>query len=272
MADNAKLYENYKTNAIEGSVLRVGVLNTFMNDFDVEQLGLKYVLDKQVKAGVTMAFEKMKKSGIQIVDIDFDLNEFSNIGLLVFRIIAGKPQCGQACVKQTWNAYLGDSERFDTSAPYHSYEEFLNKSTLSTFWREYFERGNIDDMCQSSCADFDSARMDFAATVKSWYNRFNVDTIMYPSISNLPFAIKPEIGFTNFDDLSATFFSPYTGFSALNVPIGFSKRTDKAPDGLPMGLTMLTPTKSFAKAILIAKKFETEFLNGKYPLLPRGFA
>ena len=209
------------------------------------------------------------RSNYKIIDIEVNQTEFDELNQLSYKIIlSGLYNCIDSCFKASFEKYINDSDRFQSDSPYKTYSDILS-SPLLNHWFERFNRSNFqnpNEICKSGCEIHDSLRLKFTSYVNDWFIRANVDLLILPTSLDLPFFINQTEPLIN---ASPTFISPYTGLPSLNIPIGFSKSDKYAPDGLPIGLMMITKSEDILSAFKLAKVYEKYYLTNIINKLPK---
>ena len=265
MGNKIEIYDEYQT--IDVKKIKVGSVKALWSNFNISYpIGeFTYIFDDQVYQIVSNAKKNFEKLNLPIVDIEMNQTEFDTLNDLSFQIIiSGLSGCMDACVKGPIEKYLNDSKRFQYDSPYKSYEDLLSSPLLSKHWFETFNRSNFqnpNERCRDECLPQDSYRSKFREYVNDWFNRSNTNVLIFPTSLDLPFFIGAEL-----DNSSPTFICPYTGLASLSISVGFSKPDQYAPDGLPVGLMMITHKDDLPLAFKMAKLYEENFsYNKKLP-------
>lgn len=226
-----------------------------------------YYFDDAVNKSMKIAFENIKKlsNNFELVDGRLNQSFFNDFSDKAAQILQSQ---FVSCAPCFFTIEL--NEFFKKSGPnvaFHSIGEFLASKDLSEFWKQFFEKSGDFDLngnCSKECEVYDKAIGEFKRDfVSKWFDNFVVDVILLPTMTNLPGKIN-EIDETRAD---AMFISSYSGFAALNLPVGFSEVTKNAPDGLPVGLTLLATPGKIEDAFKVAKIYSGQFIKVK--LVPK---
>lgn len=263
MSGNISIYDKIiNKNLI--SVLKIGIVNQFYNPFNVSNMfgNFTYIIDKQVKSAIQNALENLEKLGLEVVKIDISQDTFNLLNNISSDIVIERQfNCVLLCVKDSINDYLNKTDRFEYDSPFHKFDDLLLSPYLTKYWNETFSKSNIDDpahKCEIGCSKYEKLRQDFTQIVKQWYDQNGIQALVFPTINDLPYVLKDIDKLIN---ISPTFLSPYTKYAALSIPIGFSKETTDAPDGLPIGMMLLTPNENLYNVFKIATKYSEIYPN-----------
>lgn len=264
------VYQKYKDKEESNKKFKVAYVKQFLEPFNLTNIFGTFLnkFDDEVNATLQKTIKNMRDSNIEIVEVDLNSTEFELAKNFTQNIIIERiaEKCGDACFKHPFDRYLADSERFQADAPYHSFEDLLKSPLLSSYWRNHFNATNYPDaenFCEQKCRIYDIERQKFKNLVNSWYKSSNADAFIFPSISELPYNLNITEPILT---VSHTFMSPYTGYATLNLPAGFSKPTKDSPNGLPIGIQLLSLPETLVNTFKIAKIYETKYLkNRKFP-------
>ena len=275
MSNKKDIYEKYLQE--DSSKINIGIVEAFWNNFNIsyELFGdFTYKFDEQVYETLNNSVNNFAKLNYKIIDIKVNQTEFNELNQLSLQIIiTGLYNCIDSCYKASVEKYLNDAERFQSDSPYNNYQEMLSSPLLSEFWHERFNRSNFpnpDETCRVECETHDLLRSRFVEYVNAWFSKSGADVLLFPTSLDLAFFINSTEPLNN---ASPTFIAPYTGLPSLNIPVGFSKPDKYAPDGLPIGLMMITQRDNLLSEFKLAKVYEKNYpINSKLPeLTPRLF-
>ena len=245
--------------------IRVLHLGNFFQPFNVtlSSLGATffYFLDEAVNKSMQNALVNIEKLGFELIDARLNESHFGELIQNVAQIIEAQfSTCAPCFFTVDLNRFLNNS---GPSAPFHGIGEFLASPVLANFWKEFFSGSGAFDLngdCSKECAVYDSAIRVFKADfVRRWFDSFGADVAVLPTMTNLP----ERIGEVDETRAGASFLSSYSAFAALNLPIDFSGEMIGAPDGLPIGLTVLAPPEKIEQAFAFAKMYSEAFIRVK---------
>jgi amidase len=195
--------------------------------------------DPEVKALMEKALEDLKAQGAEMID-PFIIPNFDDLIDDAF--------CGD--FQADLNEYLS---KHGQGAPYHTLAEIIQTG----LYLPYIEARLKDaaapkpatDTNSRPCTDtyHDEKKIMFREAVLQAMDKHKLDAVVYPTWSNAP--RKVGDGRSPAGDNSQV-LSPYTGFPAITVPMGFTHGT------LPAGMTFLG--KSFDEANLIKYAYAYE--------------
>jgi amidase len=195
--------------------------------------------DPEIKALMAKAIEDLKAQGAEVVD-PFVIPNYSDLIDDAF--------CGD--FQADLNDYL---TKHGQGAPYHTLAEIIQTG----LYLPYIEARLKDaaapkpatDTTSLPCSDtyHDEKKIMFRAAVLEAMDQHQLDAVVYPTWSNAPRPVGD--GRSPAGDNSQV-LSPYTGFPAITVPMGYTHAT------LPAGITFLG--KSFGEANLIKYAYAYE--------------
>lgn len=205
---------------------RIGVLKSFFGQEPESQ---------EVNVAIEKSIEVMRKQGAIIVPIDepVDINKVNDIQVSFHETTA------------YFNQYLKE-----VGAPVKSLEEIL----ASGKYAKAIE-GGIKNRLKISMADLEYKermlkRMQLQERVMKIMADHSLDAMVYP----LNKSLVAKIGETQAKHNG--YFAAITGFPTVEVPAGFSKPTDSAPLGVPIGFEILGRPWSESTLIKLAYAFE----------------
>lgn len=195
--------------------------------------------DPEVKSAMQQAIADLKSQGASIVD-PFVIPNFADLTDDVF--------CGD--FQSDLNDYLAHHGQ---AAPYHSLADIIQ----SGLYLPYIEARLKDaaapkaatDTNSRPCPDVyhDDKKITLREAILAAMDKQHVDAIVYPTWSNAP--RKVGDGRSPAGDNSQV-LSPYTGFPAITVPMGYTHGR------LPAGITFLGKTFGEAELIKLAYAYE----------------
>jgi Asp-tRNA(Asn)/Glu-tRNA(Gln) amidotransferase A subunit family amidase len=194
--------------------------------------------DAEVVKVFTTALEAMRRAGAIIVDpVKVELDQISRL--------QGAGTCGG--FKYDINRYLaGRGDR----VPVHSLEEIIKSRRFHPSVQprlqqaqEGAENGPETQACKAESA----YREEVRAAVLKTMDAEKLDAFVYPTWSNPPRLIG-DLNTPHGDN--SQFFSPTTGFPAINVPMGYTRGT------LPAGITFLGRAWDETTLIRLAYAYE----------------
>lgn len=268
MINDSNIYNEFSYANFTG--LKVGYLNTFWNNFNFTNPFGKftYIINSEIDKALNTALLNLKKLNLNVKEIVFDDIEFGSLNDITQQIvITGLTGCIDSCFKSLLEKYFKDNERFQFDSPVKSFEDLLNSPILSTYWKKRLNETNIlnpNEKCTSACIIHDSLRKRFRQSVSAWFKDSDVDVILVPTTSDLAFLLDATETQNN---INPTFIAPFSGFATISFPIAFSKPSLNAPDGLPIGLMMITPKENLLTAFKIAKLYDNNYIKTK--ILPK---
>jgi Asp-tRNA(Asn)/Glu-tRNA(Gln) amidotransferase A subunit family amidase len=275
MSNNFSFYEEYlKPN--ENKELKLGFVSNFFEPFNVSGSSggpiISYVLDPNVKTLLVDSIDKFKQVGVRLIEITFDKSKLEEVFQVSGPLFFYRMSCSSACTKYSYNNYFNDSTRFASDAPYTSFDQLANSWLLSAKWSTYFNRSQTstpNENCISKCKEYDSLKIQFINIVEQWFAQ-DVDGLVMPTYSVLPEPINPSIKRPNADSninfITSIFnIATLTNLPALNVPIAYAKATSTRPDGLPLGVTIISKPDKLMNVFRMAKLYENKFNLAKLP-------
>ena len=207
--------------------------------------------DPEVKELMEKAIKDLKAQGAEVVD-PFIIPNFSDLIDDAF--------CGD--FQADLNDYLA---KHGQGAPYHTLAEIIQTGLFLPYIEARLKDAAAPkpatDTTSRPCTDtyHDEKKIMFREAVLEAMDKHKLDAVVYPTWSNAP--RKVGDGRSPAGDNSQV-LSPYTGFPAITVPMGFTHGT------LPAGMTFLGRT--FAEADLIKYAYAYEQAT-KHRHPPAGF-
>ncbi len=223
---------NYATSLVRDGLkgARIGVLR---------QAYERSTTDPEVVKVFMKALEDMKKAGAEIIDpATVDLSQ-----------VRRDPNAG-VCrgFKYDINAYLAAQ---GNRVPAHSLDEIIRSQKFHPSLQARLERaqqstpqGPDSDACKAEM----TYRKAFGAAVTKTMDQLKLDAFVYPTWSNPPRLIG-DLNTPHGDNSQV--FSPTSGFPAINVPMGYTRK-----GVLPAGVTFFGRAWDEATLIRLAYSYE----------------
>ena len=205
--------------------------------------------DPEVVAVFTRALEDLRRAGAVIVD-PAGVDGLDKIG---------RPPLARSCggFKYDMNRYLASH---GDAVPVHSVEEILKSRRFHPSVQvrlESAERSTPEGADSAACR----AEEDYRAAVRSAVLRamdaHQLDAFVHPTWSNPPRLIG-DLNTPHGDN--SQFFSPTTGFPAINVPMGYTRG-----GLLPAGMTFFGRAWSEPALIKLAYAYEQATMHRRQP-------
>src|SRR5262245_31813964 len=195
--------------------------------------------DEEVVKVFTKALDDMKAAGAEIVD-----------GINIERV--QRQQGAGTCrgFKYDINDYLATRGQ---KAPVHSLDEIIASGKFDPSAAGRLKNaasgpagaGPDSDACKADAA----YREAFGAAITKVMDEQRLDALVYPTWSFPPRPIVAEANIPTGDNSQV--YSPYSGFPALTVPMGYTR-----DNKLPAGMTMLGRAWDEARLIKLAYSYE----------------
>jgi amidase len=260
MIDDSSIYDSYsRWEGSSPSNLKLRVIRDFIEGFELSFVfgNFSYEPETQVRQAVDSSLNNFKEIGVSLFENRLNQSELSNIKEIIQGIYVYNGDCNSSCMKKFLNIYFNDSSRFDADAPYHNFEELLRSPLLDDYWKKTFTKANSsnsEEMCQSACAIFRRVRKQSQQLVESWFGDDQVDAIAFPTSAVLP-------TYHNYTKYGNPFYSvvlifTLAAYPTLNLPISYVEKSDTLPDGIPIGLLLVTKPEKLLNTLRIAKLFE----------------
>jgi Asp-tRNA(Asn)/Glu-tRNA(Gln) amidotransferase A subunit family amidase len=195
--------------------------------------------DPEIKALTEKAIQDLKVQGAEVVD-PFDIPNYSD---LIDDAFCGDPQADI-------NDYLA---KHGQNAPYHTLADIVQSGLYLPYIESRLKDATAPkpatDTTSRPCPDayHDEKKSAFRDAVLEAMDKHKLDAVVYPTWSNAP--RKVGDGRSPGGDNSQV-LSPYTGFPAMTVPMGYTHGT------LPAGLTFLGRPFDEADMIKFAYAYE----------------
>lgn len=266
MAANNSIYDIYANSKTKTKRFKIGYLKKFLEPFNVSSpIGtLRYTLDDEVYNAMINSIGNFRKLNVDIVELNTSISDMVRFIEEVYGV--RYYNCAIPCYKTSLNRYFSDSLRFESDAPYHSFDDLRKTDLLSSFFKEFLNVSNVDNpivTCYESCKPYDAQKITFQKIVESWFkisDKESFDTLLFPTMVTIPEEL------TDLDAasiLSPTFIAALSGYATISIPVSLSKPKKFAPDGLPIGAMLLSPNQSLTNMFSIAKMYETNYIKDK---------
>ncbi|MFS0635506.1 amidase family protein [Mesobacillus foraminis] len=228
-----KTYTHYlKKNGLKNA--RIGVVRDLFGD------------EPQINAAMEDAIEDMKEMGAEVVDVTIpNLDK-----------ILAYPSLSSYEFKFQLNDYLAS---LGSDAPVKSLSDIIESGKFDSSLRSgLVSRNNVQSLeNHAEYQEIITNRPKVAKdNVNAALNDNELDALLYPTSNALPAIIGKNQGAGNANRLS-----PFTGFPALSVPIGFSD------NGLPIGMELLGREFAEPTLIKIAYSYQEGTHHRKAPVL-----
>lgn len=210
----------------------------------------------------TNTLNEFKNLGVNIHKYTFSQEEFDEVFRISGPLFQLRQICSGSCYKNSLNRYFSDSIRFETDSPYRSFEEFASSDLLYSDWKYRLMASNNSESCDpNSCNTYDRLKSQFNQIVQSWFNKDDVDALIMPTYGIKPIFLNEQITsiITNLN------VATLSGIPALNVPAAYTEPTKEEPDGLPVGVLLLTKPDRLKNTFKLAKILENSRKLSKLP-------
>lgn len=262
MSDNSTIYSEFSRRDNEkSSDLRVSVFNVFFDSFPP----INYYLDSNVKSIMSDTLSRMKSIQLNITSFDLTQDELTNASQIILTQQSGAKACLIGCTRQAYNSYFNNSNRFQYDAPYKSFDDLFKSPLLSLYWRDELNKSvnsnNVDLECTQKCSLYDEYKAKYIKLIDSWFQRYNADALVIPNSAVLPYDCGSEQKNLTTFLIMATLANKLS----FNVPVGYSSSTSESPDGLPVGLLLVSRDDRIVQAFKIARLIEESRSSAKLP-------
>lgn len=263
MVDKQTIYESYLQD-MEPKMLSFGYFTNFLNTFSVNtDPQISYIVHSEIKAMVDLTVERLKHMNVQVFEHSLNTTEIERIFQIILAVYDAMYKCIRQCQKYELNAYFNDSSRFSYDSPYKNFESLVTSPLLDIKWKYRFDiinSTNQENECVEIYSKYDENRKEFLNIIDNWFE-MNITALLIPSTTILPYFDNQN--FTGI--ISLRNFAAFSGYAALNIPIGFTKPLNESPDGLPVGVLLISKSKDLINAFKIAKLYETNYGIFKLP-------
>jgi hypothetical protein len=174
-------------------------------------------------------------------------------------------ECQTFCLKDSFNEYFGQPNRFDVDAPYRDFESFFKSPILNGFWKDFLTPSNISnekDACKNGCVLYEQLKLELANLTTQLFINSNAEILVYPTANGLPLFLNN----LNDNSMVGTFLSSSTGYPSINVPIS-------SLDGFPLSVSFLARSENTTRLLRFAKHVEDKLykfsLPKNTPLIPQ---
>eukprot|EP00997_Jenningsia_sp_PLL12_P005976 NODE_2518_length_912_cov_94.896871_g2068_i0.p1 GENE.NODE_2518_length_912_cov_94.896871_g2068_i0~~NODE_2518_length_912_cov_94.896871_g2068_i0.p1 ORF type:complete len:228 (-),score=58.29 NODE_2518_length_912_cov_94.896871_g2068_i0:108-791(-) len=153
--------------------------------------------------------------------------------------------------------------------PYHSVKEIVDSKKLPAFYQPTWAKTlEVSSKCDDG-AVFEAAQREFATGVLDPLLE-TVDVLVWPTMPVFP----PKLGqdATDMDWGSAThppinmiLAGPWSKYATITVPMGFSSPNADAPDGVPIGIIMMSKPNKLGDLFKAAYSYQENHDVSKLP-------
>lgn len=251
------------------SQMRINIFNQFAyGEFDVPGRG-HYAVDPKVKSLFDGFVRNLQMSGAVVRN---DTSDPTVTTPIVFKLQSIDTS---ACTPRYRDAYLSDPSRFGPEVPYHSYADVLNSKKLPPFYQSNWEKGDFayrQGKCDNQTADFLAARRDFTSKFLDVLVG-DADLVLWPAAPGFPQKLPQAAFMRDWADetqpqyINLVMAGALGGYPAMTIPLGFSDPQPGAPDGLPVGVYMLTKPALMSRLFTAAYAYQERFGGSKMPRL-----
>ena len=268
MAEDPSIEQQYSNN-IAFDQLKVGVVSNFVNNFDlssmdIEKIGSMYNIDPEVKQAFDNTINRLKNLEIPVKEFSLSDNDFENLFKKLEEIFDLTVGCLFASKKESMNLYFSNDQRFGVNSPVKNFDELLQSQFLNEDWKGIFEYSlSLSNDREAICNAFDSKSAEIKDLVLSWYNDHDLDCLIVPTSSKLPDLRENSYDSNSID--STIIIGYMIGLPIINLPVDYSKKNSDAPDGLPIGLSLIARPERLNKVLKISQAYETNFGIKKLP-------
>lgn len=252
--------------SIQPNKIKIGYFKNFFQEIHINSVygNYTYDLDDQIVDNLIKSIKNMRDLKIEVVEIDLNSTQLTQMVLSIADLIfSAFSQCIPLCFKYSIDKYFNDSIKFEVDSPYKSFDDLAESSLLSEYWIKNFNMTNIQNAeatCEYSCMLHDEQRVQFTQLLETYYISNNIKALIFPTNNNLP----ADLNDTEFKiNLSPIYFPPITGYASLTIPIGFSKPTKTATNGLPIGMMIMSKQEHLDTIFTIAKLYDEKYLTQK---------
>ena len=261
MMGRSDAYDDYQNHTL--SKFKIGYFKRFFTSFNLsnEFGNFSYFVDDQVNKALMKAVDKLKDLKFEIIPIEMPITDFKKfIGLSVGIVIASSNVIS-ACIQKSYDKYFQDNNRFDSDAPYHNFESFINSSQLSDEWKSYFSGIVLNDTkneCKLKIENYQNFKKQYIDFFDYWFGKEDVQMFLFPTSNSLPHKLNETEDAIN---VSPSILSPFLGYPSLNMPIDFSIPTKNSSAALPIGMLMLTNRNNLFNVLKLASIYEKTYLK-----------
>lgn len=218
---------------------RIGVLNSFFGKKDIHQ---------EVNHVVNNSLEEMKKNGATLVPIEENIDADKLVKEVSVHLYD---------LKAHLNIYLQD---LGSRAKVNSLAEVIASGKYHKGIEENIKFAETLDINTPVYNERLIKRMELRDLVMKLMAKYDLDAIVYPHQK------RPVVKVGEPQAERNGVIGSVTGFPSCVVPAGFTKPTDSAPIGVPVGLEILCREWDEAKLIEIAYAFEQATHFRKIPV------
>jgi Asp-tRNA(Asn)/Glu-tRNA(Gln) amidotransferase A subunit family amidase len=239
---------------VDPSKLKIKSITNFWDSLNFQSIN--YAIDGELKPFFQNSLGIFKVLGMSVFDYSLTNDELAQLANLLKITKDESPNCMKKCLKFSYNRYFSDRDRFQSDAPYNSFDLLYTSPLLSPEWYNFFNNYSISNVittqeCQLGCLMYDDAKSKLDTLVKSWFAG-DYDAIVMPSFTNLP----PLLNTSPNSSVSMAVLSMITGNPFISIPAGYTSPSASAPDGLPYSIGLLGTKDKIDRIFKIAKLFE----------------
>lgn len=257
-------YEDY-LRPINSSQIRLGYSRILINSFKLASLNMAYYLEPGHKRLVDKSLIHLQELNFTLIELGLNLIDIVDMLTVVeLNVYASMFTCLNSCRKNSTDAYFNNASRFATDAPYRNFEQFLNSPLLSGRWKSVLKVANVanaSQTCESDCLVYDNFLNIFKRILSFWFESKSFDVFVLPAQLKSPYYVQKH---SNYNDGIIYLFCTLSGYSCLNVPVGFTTPSDN-PDGLPVGVIFISKPENMLKLFQTARLFEQHYGIDKMP-------
>jgi Asp-tRNA(Asn)/Glu-tRNA(Gln) amidotransferase A subunit family amidase len=250
--------------AFEASQLRVGFIS---NIFDRIQLSFRnppevLELDSEIRSATNAFIDSLRSQGVNILNLTLDQQRLNQVFNAANSLINSR--CLRSCRQSSINRYLTNRNRFPSDSPFQNYDEFYASDLLNSNSRNSLGYNTAsDNQCNLDCIQDNDLIQIIRNLFIDFFNTNQTEILIFPASFNLPYNLSSIPNNQNrFNPLTILSIS---GFPVLNIPISYIKSSSSSPDGLPVGVLLLSRSESLLNAFRIAKLYESSRNLAKLP-------
>lgn len=264
IAENGTFFEQFLKLG-EAKNYRVGYIGKFLEarNFSMFNMTISLKVDDEIGEAFRRVVGGLRDIGVQMVEVEMSDKDYDSLMKVYERIAESFLGSSLHCtIKNEFNEFFNDAKVFGNDSPYKSFEAFYNSDLQQSYWTQFWKIAMMLNMtdCSKLCANFELFR-DFMKTkiVEKWIKDYGVDFLMVPTAPEVAPILEEYPSMM----IGASLIFSYSTFNILNVPSGFSKATEKAPDGLPIGVSFIAAQEKLVDAFRVAKMYDEAFLKVK---------
>lgn len=215
------------------------------------------------------AVATLKKLGATVVPaIEGNFMELLTYAATVVTPLQGKMRaardaCFDSCQAWSWDKYFNDSARFGKDAPFHSAADIAASPLLPSVYSKRMHEVLNNTMklspeafCNLTCQTenkYDATRKEIQDWMQGIMDDKNCTMLIGATWPYFPINMSDPNTPLEFGPST---YSPYAGWPAVVVPMGFSEPSEAAPKGLPIGLDIMSSPERFRDMLELAMVFQ----------------